>query len=328
MKADRVETSAQNAPEITVVMAAWNAAPFLARSVASALSQSGVRLEVIVADDASDDGTAALAEGIAAADGRVRVLRAVENGGPSAARNRAIAAAGGAWIAVLDADDRFVPGRLARLLAFAREREADLAFDLFREVDADGQAVARTDALRLAAPERWDLARWAEENSGKRGTQSAGYLKPLFRRAFLERHGLAYREALRNSEDYILVAECLAAGAAVWVSADIGYLYTRRAGSLSHRIGPAHVERLLAAERDVFAARRGGFDPRTRRALRRRRDALEDALALERIVAALKARSALKALRTLAARPQAVRVLWRWLGEVAAKRLPGRAGDA
>lgn len=318
------EISSEAPPDFSVVIPAWNAEDHLEASVNSALSQSSVGVEVIIVDDASHDGTAALAERLAAADPRVIALRSPRNQGPAAARNQAIAAARGAWIAILDADDRFASGRLSALLAFARHRGADAAFDLFEEVGEDGNALADSSAPRVERPEKWNLADWADRNVlGRAGAaMPVGYLKPIVRRAFIVDRNLAYRDKLRNSEDYLFMAEILAAGGEVWVLPETGYLYTRRAGSVSHRIGPAHLQALLAAERSFINAQRETLEAPALRALVDRMNSVADALACEQVVFALKARDPITPLHTLAARPRAIRLVILWLMEVIAKRLP------
>src|SRR4051794_23053204 len=94
-------------PLVSALMAAYNAEPFIAQALNSALSQEwpAERLEVIVVDDGSTDGTAALVEEIAARHpGRVRLIRQA-NGGACAAVNTAFHAAHGELLALLDADD-------------------------------------------------------------------------------------------------------------------------------------------------------------------------------------------------------------------------------
>jgi len=93
---------------ITAVMPAFNAAEFIAESIASLLAQTEPPVEVIVVDDGSKDDTAAMAERAGA-----RVIRQA-NGGPAAARNAGIRAATTEGIALLDADDIARPTRLAR----------------------------------------------------------------------------------------------------------------------------------------------------------------------------------------------------------------------
>jgi glycosyltransferase involved in cell wall biosynthesis len=86
-------------------------------SLAVALGQEGVGVEVVVVDDASVDGTAGwLAAG---GDARVRIVRHEDRRGVGAARNSGAAAARGRWIAFLDDDDVWAPDKLASQLAAA-----------------------------------------------------------------------------------------------------------------------------------------------------------------------------------------------------------------
>lgn len=307
--------------DVSVVVAAWNAETFLQGSIDSALAQDGVTIEVIVANDASTDGTEALVRSLAERDPRIRLVSNTVNQGPAAARNTAIAAATGAWIAVLDADDRLLPGRFARLLSFARARDADVVFDLIGEVDEEGREVPDPRPQPFHREECWDLPRWILDNQPGQRMLLTGYLKPLIRRTALTQHGVSYREELRNSEDYALIAELLAQGASVWLLPEPGYLYTRRAGSISHRVGPKHLVPLLAFEAE-FATHlaEAGADPAILTLQEKRIAALKNTLALARVIEDLRARSPLRALQALATRPQATGLFMRWIGEVVLKR--------
>lgn len=97
-------------PRVSVIVPAYNAEGTIDRAVASVLSQTMTDLEVLVCDDGSTDGTAAKLA--ACGDGRLRVLRQ-ENRGRGAARNRALAEARGHYVALLDADDWWLPTKLA-----------------------------------------------------------------------------------------------------------------------------------------------------------------------------------------------------------------------
>ena len=97
--------------DVSAVTPAYNAAEWIRRTVDSALAQSVAPREVIVVDDGSTDGTADVVA--AHEDARVRCIRQA-NAGPAAARNRGIAEATGEWIALLDADDIWLPGHLER----------------------------------------------------------------------------------------------------------------------------------------------------------------------------------------------------------------------
>jgi glycosyltransferase involved in cell wall biosynthesis len=101
---------------ISVIVPAHNVERFIGRTLRSVLNQTHAALEVIVVDDGSTDETAAIAEGFAGQDRRLRVIR-TEHQGVSAARNRAIAEARGNLIAPIDADDIWHVKKLARQLA-------------------------------------------------------------------------------------------------------------------------------------------------------------------------------------------------------------------
>ena len=105
---------------ISVVIPAFNAAPFLAQALESALAElsalpPGKIFEILVVDDGSTDASRDIAAGYASRG--VRCLRRTSQGGIGAARNTGVAAAEGELLAFLDADDLWPTGRLAPLLA-------------------------------------------------------------------------------------------------------------------------------------------------------------------------------------------------------------------
>ena len=84
----------QTQPDVSFIVAAYNAEETLAKAIDSALAQEGVSVEVIVADDCSTDETRTIAESYA--NRGVKLLALGRNGGPAAARNAALLAATGA----------------------------------------------------------------------------------------------------------------------------------------------------------------------------------------------------------------------------------------
>jgi glycosyltransferase involved in cell wall biosynthesis len=103
----QMSTSADTQPLVSVVIAAYNTEAYVGETLESVLAQDWRPFEVIVVDDGSTDGTA----GIVQSFDSVRYVRQ-ENAGPGAARNTAVAAAAGDFIAVTDSDDLMAPGRL------------------------------------------------------------------------------------------------------------------------------------------------------------------------------------------------------------------------
>jgi glycosyltransferase involved in cell wall biosynthesis len=117
--------------KISVVIPAYNAAGFLPRCLGSVFAQTRRPDEVIVVDDGSTDDTAAVASGLGA-----KVIGR-RNGGLSAARNTGIQGATGEWIALLDADDMWVPEKLERQAALVRP-ETVLVYSGIRTFDDKG----------------------------------------------------------------------------------------------------------------------------------------------------------------------------------------------
>ncbi|MBS3936801.1 MAG: glycosyltransferase [Sulfuritalea sp.] len=101
-------------PLVSVIIPAYNVAPYIGEAIASVLDQNYAHIEVIVVDDGSTDGTLAV---VGAYGGQVQVLQQA-NAGAAAARNRGLVAARGEFIAFLDADDIWLPGKLTAQVGY------------------------------------------------------------------------------------------------------------------------------------------------------------------------------------------------------------------
>ena len=103
---------------ISVIVPVYNVLPYLEQCVESLLSQTYAELEILLVDDGSTDGCAAVCDRYAASDRRIRVIHQA-NGGLSDARNAGMKAAGGEWICFADSDDWLAPRAIEKLHAFA-----------------------------------------------------------------------------------------------------------------------------------------------------------------------------------------------------------------
>jgi len=131
-------------PLVSVITPAWNAANFVAATIASVRAQSMPDWEMLIADDGSHDGTPDIVAGLARSDPRVILLRCRENGGPARARQVALDAASGRYLAFLDSDDLWLPAKLERQIAFMAAKEAALSYTSFRRMSADGKRIGRS----------------------------------------------------------------------------------------------------------------------------------------------------------------------------------------
>lgn len=322
--ASTTDGNLQAAPKVSVILPAYNAAASLPGALASVLSQTLPEIEVIVADDGSTDDTLTVAAAAADADPRVRVLRSDRNRGAAAARNRAMAAARGEWLALLDADDRYAPDRLQRLVALGEARAADIVADNLRLVAPGGIVLGNALSGRdRVFTEGLTAAAFVRRNHFLMPGFKLGYLKPLFRRHFLAAHGIRQSERLRVAEDYLFLLDCLLAGARFVADPLPGYDYRLTPGSLSRRLSVRDLQRLRAVDRRLLRRDAVRADAELDQALRRRQWSSELNVQLAGFVAALKAGRILSAGSIFARHPGLTPFLAFYGLQSLRKRLPG-----
>ena len=202
--------------DVTVVIPVFNSAGTLKRAIESVLQQTLPTLELLVVDDGSADDSLAVAQHAATQDTRVKVVAMPSNGGKARAMNHAATLAKGRWIAVLDADDRYQPDRLAMLVAAGDEHDVDLVADNQLHLDAATGDVVR-QAFSAAGPGR--VAGLADfiAHSDPGATFDFGILKPMVRTAFLREHDLEYYPDAKLAEDFYFLLDFLAASGRMYL---------------------------------------------------------------------------------------------------------------
>ena len=264
---------------VSVVIPAFNAASTIERTIASARLQTEERLEIIVVDDASSDQTPEIVTEAAKLDARVRLLRQPLNAGPAAARNRGIAAAKGDWIALLDADDSYLPERLAKLLDLADRVGADMIADNILLCTAGSQTAgaAMIPPALLPQPMELTTAEFIARNVGSPRTPrvSYGFLKPLLRASFLREKRIAYDERNRFAEDFMLYVRCLTHGARWWLVPETMYCYAINSGSLTEQQSSHDLMRIRQMESELLADPKIAEDPALVKAIHRHKTVLD-----------------------------------------------------
>lgn len=307
---------------VSVLIPAHNAAEYVGNAVRSALGQSLRDLEVIVIDDASTDDTATAAVRAAGKDPRFVLLRCSVNVGPGPARNCGLERATGEWIAPLDADDTFAPERLQNLIQLAEERNADLMADNLAISTTRGAAdgfhaicaafMSRTNAISAAD--------FIAMDRPSKGTQAAGFLKPIMRSGFLRANQIRYDERFRNAEDFHFYVRTLLHGARCFVCPQAWYRYWFRSDSQCRGDEAAYPLQLIAGNDDLLQHALRLDDGAAARELRKRRRDIDYWIPYSSFVAALKSKNRAQAVRSfcmLPSRTYALRKLW----EAALRRL-------
>jgi len=179
-------------PLVSIITPAFNSSAFIADTIRAALAQTCADFEFLIADDESTDGTIDAIHRASGGDRRV-VVMASAHGGPAAARNVALDAARGRFIALLDSDDVWMPSYLEqqlRLLARARDCAIVTANAINRGGVLDGRPLwaTTTGTRKLAAR---DLIIESD----------AVCIMAVFRREVVDRIG-GFDPAFNGNEDY------------------------------------------------------------------------------------------------------------------------------
>ena len=206
---------------ISVVVPIYNVEPFLDECLRSIAGQTFADLEVVMVDDGSTDGSAAIADRFAAADGRFRLI-SQPNAGLGAARNTGLDAATGEHLAFVDSDDVLPPGAYERLLGALDRTGSDFATGNVLRLSSHGctQASFLAQVFTRSRP-RAHVRAFAPLLSDRTACNK------LWRRAFWDELGLRFPEG-RLHEDIALVLRAHFAARAVDVVAAPVYHYRRR----------------------------------------------------------------------------------------------------
>jgi hypothetical protein len=177
-------------PRVSVIIPMYNAASTIARTLRSAQAQTERDIEIVVVDDGSVDDGPRIVRAAMAGDPRIH-LHTQANAGVAAARNLAISHARGTYIAPLDADDLWMPRKIAlQLEALARAGEATaFAYCYFDEIDARDQSLWQGPRKRIDGPALEELLAQDVVGNGSNALMRADFVRqvggydPLLRQA-------------------------------------------------------------------------------------------------------------------------------------------------
>jgi glycosyltransferase involved in cell wall biosynthesis len=234
-------------PTVSTIIPVYNGAAYVRQAIDSVLAQRDVRVELIVIDDGSTDDTWQVLESYGDAIRKERQA----NGGPDRARNLGARLATGDWLAFLDADDEWLPDKLAKQLALA----------------TDDAALIYTDRRNIGA-----CGRVAELQSDSVPQYEGDVFEPLLldnfitmssvllRRDWFERLG-GFTPGMIACEDWDLWLRYAAAGGRVRLCREPLILYRWHGGSASTNQERMCAKRLEVVER-ALASPRGRRVPR------------------------------------------------------------------
>ncbi len=216
---------------ITVVVPAYNTAPYLSRSLDSLLAQTYENLEIIVVNDGSTDDTRAVLDRYAAEHPQIRAIHK-ENGGVTSARLRGVAEATGDWIGFMDGDDIIDADMYRHLLENAHAYEGDISHCGHQVHFLDGRIsyVHNTKQLRIQ-----------NTLTGVRDLLDGGLIESslctkLFRRELFEGLTDFIDPAIRINEDYLMNYYLFSRSKQSVFEDFCPYSYLLRQGSASYKV--------------------------------------------------------------------------------------------
>ncbi len=226
-------------PTISVIIPAYNCDRYIAQAVDSVLQQESCSYEIIVIDDGSTDSTEHILESYG------DLLRYIkqENQGVAAARNHGIEIANGSFVAFLDADDYFLPQKLARQAEILNKRpDLGIVHSGWQRVDHQGNKLL--DVCPWEQIPELDLENWLR---WKPVLPSA----MMFRREWLQYVG-GFDARFPPAEDTNLVLKLALKGCKTAWLREITVCYRQHESSAMHK-GLPQARSLMAVTNDFFS---------------------------------------------------------------------------
>lgn len=124
---------------VSVVTPSHNCSAFISETIQSVLNQSFLGWELIVVDDCSTDKSVELIQFFVNLDSRIKLIQLTNNSGAAVARNTAISAAKGRYIAFLDSDDLWLPDKLEKQLVFMQKSNYPFSYTAYDKIDQYGK---------------------------------------------------------------------------------------------------------------------------------------------------------------------------------------------
>lgn len=127
---------------VSIITPCYNGSRYIAETIESVLAQSYSNWEMIVVDDGSKDSSASIVQDYVKKDARIQLVQQ-KNAGSAAARNNGIRKAKGQYIALLDADDIWMPGFLEKQIAFMKEKDAICVYCSYMRINDKSKPILK-----------------------------------------------------------------------------------------------------------------------------------------------------------------------------------------
>lgn len=253
---------------ISVIVPVFNAERFINKAIESVLHQTYTRLELILVNDGSTDGSEEICRQYATVDKRIKAV-SQKNSGPAAARNTGVRHATGSVVFFLDADDFIDRGALQTLIERFDRDQTDLVMGNFCKLDHLGEIAGQSTSFH---PD--DDEPFSEKYKLLSRAEVRGYVRHflkhpsnhlisycwgrLYRLSIIRENLIAFDESMRLFEDFVFNLEYLKhTRETLFVNKPL-YTYTMRPNHVSASMAVVNGESLLH-DMNVFKVKTGEF---------------------------------------------------------------------
>lgn len=202
---------------VSIIMPSYNTAPYIRETIQSVLDQTYQNWELIIVDDCSTDNTDEVVASIK--DERIRYLKNEKNSGAAVSRNRALREAKGRWVAFLDSDDLWMPGKLEKQISFMESNDYSFSYTNYEEIDVEGKATG----VKVTGPKK-------VTKTGMFNYCWLGCLTVMYDRNVI---GLIQIEDIKKNNDYAMWLKVCKKADCYLLDENLGKYRKGRAGSVS-----------------------------------------------------------------------------------------------
>lgn len=187
-------------PKVSIIVAIYNIEKFVEKCIQSILDQTYENLEIILVDDCSIDSSGRICDAFALKDSRVVVTHHTINTRQPGVRNTGLAQATGDYIVFVDGDDWLAPDYTSYFVKLITETKSDMAMSLHNFSTRDMRQIRTEDKYEIWSPEKATAELLYPHIA-------IGCWNKIYRRDFIEKHGLRFRVELFTAEGYRFINE-------------------------------------------------------------------------------------------------------------------------
>ena len=207
-------------PAVSVIIPVWNSGKYFRECLDSVVGQTLRNIEILIVDDASTDGSGAVADEYAARDDRITVLHQKKSTGAGPARNVAIAMAKGEYIAFMDSDDLYPSADVLEILYYkATEQNANICGGSLYKIDEEGYILDKNVPNQFFVKECW----YNYSNYQYDG----GFYRFIYRNKFLKNNNLIFPD-YRRFQDTVFFVRTMVISKKFYAVLNYSYAYRKK----------------------------------------------------------------------------------------------------